>query len=187
MVVRFKSEQMQHAFRTLQGIPDGVAKAAVPALNRANAAARAEGIRQAAETYTARQAAMRKTVRMYKATRSHLVAGFSSKSNKLPLVQFNLRPRKPMTNGRTTLKAAVRRDGFKVVKKGFIQTSPEGGLKAFRRIGKERYPLRELFGPSVPQMLNESGVMDAIENRAFAVLSQRFDHEIGRVLSRSMR
>lgn len=186
MVVRFKSEQMQHAFRTLQGIPDGVAKAAVPALNRANAAARAEGIRRAAEEYTARQAAMRKTVRMYKATRSHLLAGFSSKSNKLPLVQFNLRPRKPMTNGRTTLKAAVRRDGFKVVKKGFVQSAPDG-LKAFRRIGKDRYPLRELFGPSVPQMLNEPGVMEAIESRALAVLSQRFDHEIGRVLARSMR
>jgi hypothetical protein len=186
MVVRFNSEQIAHAFKTLQGIPGGIEMAAVPALNRANAAARAEGIRQASKTYTARQEAMRKTVRMYAATRTSLVAGFSSKSNKLPLMQFNLRPKKVMTNGRSTLKAAVRRGGFKVVKKGFIQNGPRG-MKAFRRIGKERYPLRELFGPSVPQMLNETGVMESIEARAFEVLSKRFDHEIGRVLARSMK
>lgn len=186
MVVRFKSDQMQHAIKTLQGISQGVESAAVPAMNRANNAARAEGIRQASDTYTARQAAMRKTLRMQKATKSNLVAGFSSRSNKLPLIEFSVRPKKQMTNGRTTLRAAVRRGGFKTIKKGFIQNG-KGGLKAFRRIGKDRYPLRELFGPSVPQMLSESGVMDAIEGRALVVLSSRFDHEIGRVLSRGMR
>jgi hypothetical protein len=187
MAIHFFSEQLDHARRALQAIPGGVERAAVPAMNRAALAAKTFGIRKLTGTYATRRANVGRTVRMERATRGSLVAGFSSSGNRLPLTSFQVRP-----GGRSTksneLSVTVRKDsGGAGIKRGFVNALKSGRLAVLQREGSARYPIRALFGPAVPQMFNEAGVREEVEGRGMEMLTKRFDHEIGRLLSRGAR
>jgi hypothetical protein len=183
MPIHFYSEQLDHAKRALQALPEGVERAAVPAMNRAILAGKTYGLRKMMATYATKRGNVARTVSVLKATRSSLVAGFSSRGSRIPLASFQVRPGRPSTR-RDQLSITVRKDsGGKGVKRGFVNATKAGSrLAVFQREGSARYPIRMLFGPAVPQMLNESGVREEIEARATQVLASRFDHEIGRLL-----
>lgn len=182
MPVHFSSEQLTHAIKSLQGIPDGVSRAAVPAMNRAALAGKTFGIRKMTATYTVKRGQIARTVELTRATRSSLAAGFSSRGRRIPLKNFQVRP-----GGRSTrnneLSVTVRKDsGGKGISRGFVNAI-NGRLAVMQREGTARYPVRALSGPAVPQMFGESGVREEIEARAMEVLGRRFDHEIGRILA----
>jgi hypothetical protein len=183
MAIHFSSEQLDHAMRALRALPEGVQRAAVPAMNRAILAGKTFGVRKMMATYATKRGNVARTVSMQRATRSSLFAGFSSRGARMPLTSFQVRPGRPSTK-RTQLSITVRKDsGGKGIARGFVNTTKTGGrLSVFQREGAARYPIRMLFGPAVPQMLNEEGVREEIETRATEMLGKRFDHEIGRLL-----
>jgi len=187
MPVHFSSEQLEHAARTLRGLPDGVERAAALALNRASLAARTFGLRRLAATYTTKRETVARTMVMDKASKSSLVAGFSSKGGRIPLTSFQMRPRGPTVH-RESLTFSVRRgSGGKSIGHGFANLTKGGRLMALQREGSARYPVRGLFGPAAPQMLGEEGVRGEIEARGQEILDRRFDHEIGRLLRGAMK
>ena len=54
----------------------------------------------------------------------------------------------------------------------------------YERVGADRFPLRELYGPSTPQMMySNEDVLDAMEERMVEVYEQRIDHEVERLLN----
>jgi len=182
MAILFSSEQLDHAIRALQALPDGVERAAVPAMNRASLAGKTYGVRKLMATYATKRGNVAKTLHIERATRSSLVAGFTSHGSRIPLALFQVRP-----SGRSTrsnqLSVTVRRDsGGSGIKRGFVNAIHNGRMTVLQREGSARYPLRALSGPAVPQMLNEEGVREEIEARATEMLAKRFDHEIGRLL-----
>ncbi len=186
MEIHFAREQLDHAIRALQALPGGVERAAVPAINRANLAAKTFGVRKMMATYATKRGNVARTIRMERATRSLLTAGFSSRGNRLPLASFQVRPGRP-SKPSDRLSITVRKDsGGNGVRRGFVNVIKGGRLAVLQRQGTARYPLRALFGPAVPQMLNEEGVREEIEARSMQVLTSRFDHEIGRLLMRGM-
>lgn len=183
MAIHFSSEQLDDARRALQAIPGGVERAAVPAMNRASLAAKTFGVRKMMATYATKRGNVARTVTMVHASRSSLVSGFLSRGNRLPLMAFQVRP-----GGRSTrnneLSVTVRKDsGGKGIARGFVNAIRGGKLAVLQREGSARHPVRALFGPAVPQMLNEEGVRGEIEARGMDVLSRRFDHEVGRLLA----
>lgn len=188
MAIHFSSEQLSNAIRALQAIPDGVARAAVPALNRASLAGKTYGIRKMTATYATKRVGIARTVTMTRATRTSLAAGFSSRGSRMPLTSFQVRPGRPTTRGQR-MTVAVRRDSSGgSISRGFVNRLKGGSrLAVLQREGAARYPVRMLFGPAVPQMLGEEGVREEIETRATQVLASRFDHEIGRLLQRMGR
>jgi hypothetical protein len=182
MAIHFSSEQLDDAVKALRGLPDGVARAAAPALNRASLAAKTYGIRKMMATYATKRGNVASTVRMSRATRSNLVASFLSRGSRMPLSAFQVRPGRPTTR-KQPMSVMVRKDsGGKGISRGFVNTVKGSRLAVLQREGKGRYPVRMLFGPAVPQMLNEEGVREEIEERATHVLGLRFDHEITRLL-----
>lgn len=67
----------------------------------------------------------------------------------------------------------VRRSNRAKVPRGFTI----GGRFVARR-GKERYPLRGIYGPAVPQLFGNPEVMDAMQERAGEIFETRVMHEI---------
>ena len=54
----------------------------------------------------------------------------------------------------------------------------------YERIGVERFPVRELYGPATPQMMySNEDVLDEIEEKMAETYEKRIDHEILRVLN----
>lgn len=181
MAIHFSTEQLDRAVRALRAIPNGVERAAVPAMNRASLAAKTYGVRKLMATYETRRATVLRSVSLRRADRKTMAAGFVSRGSRLSLASFRVRPGRPTTHGQQ-LSVTVRKDsGGKPIKRGFANVV-RGKLAVLQREGAQRYPVRGLFGPAVPQMLNEEGVREEIETRALQVLSARFDHEVTRML-----
>lgn len=54
----------------------------------------------------------------------------------------------------------------------------------FERAGEDRLPIRELLGPSVPQMMSSnSDLQEAIAEHTKETFEKRFDHEVTRILN----
>ena len=59
-----------------------------------------------------------------------------------------------------------------------------GHIGVMRRIGKERLPIKQLYGPSVPQMAGEPGVKEVVVAGAEERFGKRLDHETKRLLNK---
>ena len=57
-------------------------------------------------------------------------------------------------------------------------------IGVYERIGTSRFPVKELYGPSTPQMIgtNET-VADRVEDKMAEVYEKRIEHEITRILN----
>ena len=59
-----------------------------------------------------------------------------------------------------------------------------GHTGVFEREGPERFPIRELFGPSAPQAFNEEDeTTDRMTEEILKTYESRIEHEIMRVLN----
>lgn len=68
--------------------------------------------------------------------------------------------------------------GMKVVKGAFM---PHRITGIYRREGKERFPIKRLFGPDVPGMVNTVGIEAAeqvIDEKVDKILSHEFEYEL---------
>ncbi|MGG1391277.1 hypothetical protein ABE386_26690, partial [Brevibacillus brevis] len=52
----------------------------------------------------------------------------------------------------------------------------------YRRTTPKRFPIKGLYAPAVPQMLDNEKVRKSIQNKMLETLDKRLEHEIGRVL-----
>ncbi len=78
--------------------------------------------------------------------------------------------------------AKKRRDGvFVSVKRGKMTHVPRGfslGGAFVARKGKERYPLKGIYGPAVPQLFGNPDVLSVMMDRGSDVFEERLEHEI---------
>lgn len=72
---------------------------------------------------------------------------------------------------------AIKRDGGGRVPRSFTLN---GHFVA--RAGKERYPVKGLYGPAVPQLFGNPEVMEEMQERGQEVFNSRLQHELERLL-----
>lgn len=151
------------------------------ALNRAASNAKTNASKKVRENYTIKAKDISSTISITKANRGSLRAVVKSKGERIPLIKFKVSPSNPRTkNPPKVLKVAVKKGGLKALVGAFVANV--NGNKVFRRLGKSRLPIEQLFGPAVPQMLGTSTVKEFVESEATKVFDQRLDHEIKRIL-----
>lgn len=83
-------------------------------------------------------------------------------------------------------KAVLRKHGV------FVSIKRNGGGRVARsfalngrlvaREGKERYPVKGLYGPAVPQLFGNPDVMEQMQERGSEVFDARLEHELDRLL-----
>jgi len=152
------------------------------ALNRAAQSARTAATKEVRQEYHVRAKDVNKTFRTYKASRKKLAALVVSRDHKLPLDKFKFSPRtRPKRPPKGGIKVAVKKDGLKNLMHAFLVDAP-GGTMIFQRVGRPRYPIRRLMGPSVPQMIGAERVRTQFFNKARETYQKRLDHEIRRLL-----
>ena len=67
----------------------------------------------------------------------------------------------------------------------FIARRPEGRLGVFKRVGRERYPLRELYGPDVLTYMRVGGRLhDRILDKTRDRLRKNIAAEVGYAMHR---
>ncbi|RKJ18421.1 hypothetical protein D7X48_18255 [bacterium D16-50] len=146
--------------------------------------------------YNIRSETVKNTLDTKKATIKSLKGSVTSSGSPMLLSSFDAKlkpgPMEPVSyqRGRPSplfYKAAVKKmGGRKAVggePKAFVAHSEKAkGMIFMQRLSRKGYPLQPLYGPSVPQMIENRDVLDFIENEARSTLQKRIDAEIRNIL-----
>ncbi len=84
------------------------------------------------------------------------------------------------------IKSLKRKGVFVSIKKGIETNVPNGFVSTsgifMKRQGKDRYPLKGIYGPALPQMFGNETVMNAMQKEGMEMYEKRLYHELERAL-----
>lgn len=161
-------------FDQLKNSDKQLEKALYFAKNRALNTVKTELARGVPKKYDTKQKTIRDRTRVNKNT-----GEVSVKGSPIRLFKFRVTPTSPR---RQLVTASVKR-ASKSLPNAFVQQMRNGTIGVFERVGKSRYPIRQLYTVSAPQMAGNEEVLEGAMERASIVFDERLSHEIGRLLN----
>jgi hypothetical protein len=181
-MIELSIEHMERLEAALSETPEKIPRAASRAINRAAYTARTEAARKAREEYVVRHGEVINTIKIYPANEGDLSASVISKGSVVPLIKFKVSPKTPQPKRKKPLTAMVKRGEGGPIARAFTAQMKSGYIGVFQRVQKPRLPIRQLYGPSIPQMIGSEKVSQWVEEKAQEKLSERLEHEINRAL-----
>ena len=176
--VKADEKAIERATFLLAGVPNAIEQAIVSSFNRGLLAGRTAGTREATKQYTVKANIVRKTMAMHRASKGNLNAEIVSRGRRLPLYQFKHTPKTDTTGAkRKQVRVAVRKGTLKPLGQGFIYN----GL-VMQRLGATRLPVEQKFALSVPNILDNENVVEAIQEKMSETVEKRLAHETLRIL-----
>ena len=194
-MIEIDIKELERAKKTLQGIENGIERAATSAINHSLSKAKTKLKRKITETYYIKSSDIEKTLSIKKANFSTLAGTISSRSKRTSLPKMKLKK-----SGKNLLVGIKKENGVQLLSgkselfgKPFIARMKNGHIGVFQRktrrrigIGKkadeQENPIQELYTSSIPQMAGEKGVQKYIEEEAGKMVNERFIHEVDRIL-----
>ncbi|MBP1924596.1 hypothetical protein J2Z76_000449 [Sedimentibacter acidaminivorans] len=152
------------------------------ALNRAATNVNSNIKKEVRKEYNIKSQDIGETLAKTKATKGSLRAEVKSSGRSVPLDRFKVSPMTVNPKRKSQIKIGVKKDGLKTVMGAFV--ADVSGKKVFQRSSKSRLPIKKLFGPSVPQMLENENVKEIIETEGHETFNKRLEHEIDRILEK---
>ena len=171
-------ENMDAVVADLAGVPAGINRAAVRAMNRAMTGGRAEVASQVGKDVGLRVGVVKDALPIRKASVGRLEAAFGTGLKRIPLVDFGATGPEP-SRGRgrgVSYKLGAKRGR---IPNAFLATMASGHRGVFRRKAVARLKILELYGPSLGHVLAKyrpaglARVRDAFETN--------FTHELSRL------
>ena len=187
----------------LDGVPMGFQRALSRAINKVGVAARTQVLRMIVKEINVTQTELRdKNIRFRRASFDKLFAILEVKGNRIPLIKFGAR----RTNKGASY--AIRRGQRTVAPHSFLQTMKSGHRGVYLRTGeptlgrrlrrgrgpgsgmaglvRPRFPITELAGPSVPQVVidAEEFANGTFERLMGEKLESETDVQVGLILER---
>ena len=167
---------LESKIQRLAMTPGALEKAAKRAVGRTLRGGKKDAGTKVKQRYTIKAGEVIRTIKLAQ----HGLSGeMTSKGRKNPLPKFITRPRKrprKMPAG-GVFAQNIRGQGGNLLH-AFLQKSGN----VYERVGRSRFPIRHLKGPSAPGMLGNPHVGPHIENKMFQRLQVNLDHAIGAIL-----
>lgn len=160
-------------FDKLKNSDKQLEKALYFAKNRALNTVKTELARGVPKEYDTKQKTIRERTRVNKSS-----GEVSVKGSPIRLFKFKVTPTTPK---RQLVTASVKR-ARKSLPHAFVAQMKNGHIGVFERAKKSRYPIKQLYSVSAPQMAGNEEVLESAMERASIVFDERLDHEIGRLL-----
>lgn len=167
----------------LAGISGGVYKAVGSALKRAADAGKTGAKKAVTSEYAITQSQFLSNTRninhFVREADGSISVVFGFGGYVIPLTKFNTR----IDTGGRIVTQVKRSNVAETLDHAFeAQMGPHKGV--YERIGVDRFPLIELYGPATTQMMySNENVLDAVEERMADTYEKRIEHEIDRVLA----
>ena len=177
--------QLERASSFLAAIPAATERAAARALNRAAAAARDQAVDSIVERYAVNPSDIRGRITQENARPESLGATITARSGSLALGYFPHIPSEVGTGGpgRPVLRAEILRGQEKSIPGAFVATI-NGRPRIMIHTGGTSRSMRSVYTVPFASMLGASSVVDAVEDRAAAVLDEQLGREIDRELKK---
>ena len=186
IAVRVDADRLRDIQRQLGDFANKAPDVTSNALNRAMTNMASNLPKKVREHYHVKAGTVKDTLNVTKSTKATLKAEVRSSGKVIGLDHFKVTPKTVQPRRKKQLKIAVsKKAGMKQIMGAFI--SNLNGVKVFKREGKERLPINRLFGPSVPQMADEEGIVEHVNQQGYITFEKRVDHEVDRILNRAGR
>lgn len=183
--IKFDEARLRSIQKMLRDIPNAMPKVMSRGINRTSRSALAEIARKIAAEVKITQAAVKKGVKVTKATYTRWQSWLDLHTKRIPLIKFRARPLKKgisyqisKSGGRKKITDPAR---------PFKQTLPSGHVGIFRRHTPEtkRLPIVELFGPSIGGVFEgAAGIAADVQMSTQEKLVKNIDQQIAYILSK---
>ena len=183
ITVDIAEDSLDRVANLLVDIHGGIYKAVGSALTRAASAGKTVAKRSVTKEYAINQseflARTQNVNHFIRQSDGGISVVFGFRGNVIPLMKFNTR-----VNNNGQVVTQVKRSGAAATLDRAFAAQMGGHRGIYERIGAERVPVRELFGPATPQMMySNEAVTDEMEDKMVKTYENRIDHEILRVLN----
>ena len=161
------------------------------AINRTTTNIKKTMAQETTQRYNITSGEVKKTITVNRATRANPQGAVISKASPIALSKFKVSPNRKVTYSKgkpspKVYKVSVEKGPaskpLDVDPKAFIAEMKSGHQGLFRRKTDSSLPIKQLFGPSVPQMIKNDGSMERIQAEAENTLQKRIDAEIENIL-----
>lgn len=174
---------IDRATKLLSGIPDGVYRAVGSAIKRAAQHGLTVGMKIVSEEYAISQGELKSRTKnintIVKDSAGSYEVTFGYRGHVIPLIKFDT---KFGADGRIHTRV-LRANAREVLDSAFISRMGSH-TSVFEREGPERFPIRELFGPSAVQAFYaHEETTDKMDEEILKTYESRIEHEIMRVLN----
>lgn len=171
---------------SLKKMDKATRQAVLHSVNRASQQAKTATGRKVRELYIIKQKDVMEKITLRRATSQHLQATLKARGYVIPLIKFGAPKQKPKRVPKVLKVGVFRKEKRHPYPGAFVE---EVGKKyrrlgVFVRKGKKRYPIREVYGPSVPSMLAHQEVKEHAETVYGETMLKRLPHELNRALGR---
>jgi hypothetical protein len=176
--------QLRFVRDSLTHMPNAAKKAIARAVNRAVEGARTDAVKAVCAEYAIRPTDVRKTIRIIRATQDKPEAQIISTGRPVPLVKFKALPKKPPAKGtpvkrRRIVIAGVKFGSAKAMPHSFVAEMKNGHIGIYsRKPGAGRNPIEQHYGPSSPQMIGNTAVLEYIKRQALGRLDKELRHQV---------
>ncbi len=197
--IKFDEQRLKEIQRLLREIPNALPKVMSRGINRTTTSARAEIVKRIAAEITLKQKVIKKSIRTEKATITRWMAkillGLAAlgikagthlgrKEGRVPLIYFKASQRKKGKRKLTYQIKPGEKESFSGKPLPFIATM-KTFRGVFRRVGKERFPVEHIYGPSVGGVFEgTAGIAAEVQQSAGEKLEKNIDQQIAFQLSR---
>lgn len=186
-MIEVTEKQIERVSTILAGIPKGAERAVTSSMNRGLATVRKKATERAMKSYYIKRKDLLDGVKtsIKKATFGSLQGYVNFSGAVIPLIKFNVAPKTP--ERRVVTVSVLRNSTAKKLEQAFVAKMRKGQKNShigiFERITRERLPIEQLYGPSVPHMVGNQEVIKQIEADAQRQVDRRLEHEISRILN----
>lgn len=164
---------IEKAKQDLADVKNGAQIATANASQRSITAARTIGVKTMRSEYTIKSSAA-KSHMMIRHGRDAYTRELVVTGSPMRLIEFKHSKR---ADG---VFVSVKNGGGGVINSSFF-TVGRHGVGVFVRTTSSRLPIQEQYGPSVPQMMGNPTVVEAMQKRGAEVFEERMAHEISRL------
>jgi hypothetical protein len=176
-------DKLSHATKVLAGISGGIYRAVGSAVKRAAQHGKTVGMKIVSEEYAIGQNELKRHTRnintVIKDGTGSIEVTFGYRGNVIPLMRFDTRIGK---DGRVETRAL--RSETKEFLDNAFKAKMGGHIGIYDRIGPDRFPVKELFGPSAVQAFYaREETVDKMNEEIRKTFDSRIDHEITRILN----
>lgn len=195
-------EGVERAEKLLHGIDGAKDQAVRRAFNRGTKKARTEAKREATKRYAITQGNIMKYSKVTLTPSDGSTAKIEFSGQKIPLYRFTTRPKNRTYTGEKIVlmfrdgqthavfknkpvsAMDAKATGFREEKNSFIATMQTGHTGLFKRLGQDRYPIKEEWGFALADMLDYEPARESIMEKTAEEVNKQLEHEIGRILGR---
>lgn len=160
VTVQPDTEQLKQLADDLRTIPGGVVRATVAAVNETGRWARTRVIRAIVAELALKRKDIADKVKLTTANRGAPSATLSVTGKRIPLMAWGARPDRVRNTRRAKSPITYmikKAEGRKAIMVGFVMELGKSGRRwVMVRKGKPRFPVRAPYGPSIPQVAEDS-------------------------------